>query len=397
MSELSEAERRFQALVEHIPMVAAYMDEVIPDDPGHSIPIYISPQIEDLLGYPRDAWLTDGELWLQVLHPDDAQRMHKEDEAARRDLTPLYAEYRMVARDGRIVWVSEKAAVFEDEISGKKYWQGVMVDITARKEAEQEKERAAEALREALDIERRAADHLRALDEMKNAFLNAVSHELRTPLASVLGSVLTLERLGFDLQAEDQRQLLRAAAANARKLDRLLSDLLDVDRLSRGVAILTRTPVDLAELARDVAEMVEPRDHIITADVGPTRVEVDVPKVERILENLLTNAIRHTPPGTNVWVKLVADDRGVEVAVEDDGPGVPIDLRETIFQPFQQGNPSIDSPGVGIGLSLVARFADLHGGRAWVEEREGGGASFRVLLPPPEPATVASVNISDRV
>ena len=372
-------------LVEGIPMVASYMDLVIVDDPGHSIPLYISPQIEDLLGYPLSEWLGEGELWLQILHPDDAERMRKEDERARRLLTPLSAEYRMLARDGRVVWVSEKAAVVKDEATGTLYWQGVMVDITARKEAEAERELAVERLRAALDTERQAAERLRALDEMKNDFLNAVSHELRTPLAAVLGSALTLQRLEADLDAKDQRELMRGIVDNARRLQRLLGDLLDVDRLTRGAAMVERTPVDLGELVVAVAEHVSPNNHRFLVESRPTRAEVDVPKVERIVENFLTNAVRHTPPGTSVWVKVREEPGGVLLMVEDDGPGVPQEFREAIFEPFQQGDRSKKSPGLGIGLSLVARFAELHLGRAWVEERAGGGASFRVFLPSPAP------------
>ena len=131
------ADHRFQNLVENIPGIVAYLDIVQLDDPGCSIPVYISPQIEELLGYPREAWLTDDELWLQVLHPEDAERMTRADEEARRTLSSLFAEYRMIARDGRVVWVSEKAAVVEDEETGTVYWQGVMVDITERRNAEE--------------------------------------------------------------------------------------------------------------------------------------------------------------------------------------------------------------------------------------------------------------------
>src|SRR5437762_4805870 len=114
----NDVERRFERLVENIPGIAAYLDIVRLDDPGHSIPVYISPQIEDLLGYPREAWLTDDELWLDVLHPDDRARMVAADAHARGTLSTLFAEYRMLARDGRIVWVAEKAVVVTDEESG---------------------------------------------------------------------------------------------------------------------------------------------------------------------------------------------------------------------------------------------------------------------------------------
>jgi diguanylate cyclase (GGDEF)-like protein/PAS domain S-box-containing protein len=129
---------RFQSLVERIPGIVAYLDRVFPDDPGHSTPLYISPQVEALLGYPREAWLNEDELWLQVLHPEDAERQAAQDEHARATLTPLFAEYRMIAKDGRIVWVSEKAQVVVDEATGVSYWQGVMVDITDRKRTEDE-------------------------------------------------------------------------------------------------------------------------------------------------------------------------------------------------------------------------------------------------------------------
>ncbi|HEX5950332.1 MAG TPA: ATP-binding protein, partial [Actinomycetota bacterium] len=105
-------------------------------------------------------------------------------------------------------------------------------------------------------------------------------------------------------------------------------------------------------------------------------------KVERIVENLLANAARHTPPASRVWVTVRRKDDGVLLTVDDEGDGVPTDLREAVFEPFRQGpGPSEHSPGVGVGLSLVARFAELHGGSAWVEDRPGRGASFRVYLP----------------
>jgi len=103
--------------------------------------------------------------------------------------------------------------------------------------------------------------------------------------------------------------------------------------------------------------------------------------VERIVENLIRNALRHTPPGTQVDIRVDRTDDGVALLVEDRGPGVSDELPTTIFEPFMRGDSS--DGGAGIGLSLVARFAELHGGTAGVEDREGGGASFRVFLPDP--------------
>jgi len=125
------------------------------------------------------------------------------------------------------------------------------------------------------------------------------------------------------------------------------------------------------------------------ANLQPLVIPVDPAKVERIVENLLANTVRHTPSDARIWVSVTEahDPPGVDLAVEDDGAGVPEPLRETIFEPFRQGPDAPQhSPGVGVGLTLVRRFAQLHGGRAWVQAREGGGASFHVFLPS-EPAT----------
>jgi K+-sensing histidine kinase KdpD len=238
-------------------------------------------------------------------------------------------------------------------------------------------------LERALATEREAAERLRELDELRSAFLTAVSHELRTPLTSVLGGALTLERQGAGLSDEDRDGLVHGVVANARRLDRLLGDLLDIDRLVKGIAEPVRTPTDIGVLiTRAVAQSEIPGDHPIHVQADPGMIDIDAPKVERIVQNLVVNAGRHTPPGTPIWVRTCHEEGGVLIVVEDAGQGVPEELRRTIFEPFQQGEHRVQhAPGVGIGLSLVSRFAQLHGGRAWVEERPGGGASFRVFLP----------------
>ncbi len=132
-----EREEQFRTLAENIPGVATYLDRVIVDDPGHSIPLYISPQVEQMLGYPLSEWLDESELWLRILHPDDRDRIVAADENARKHMQALSEEYRLIHRDGHVVWVSEKSAVVPDVSTGTVYWQGVMVDITKRKRAEQ--------------------------------------------------------------------------------------------------------------------------------------------------------------------------------------------------------------------------------------------------------------------
>ena len=264
-------------------------------------------------------------------------------------------------------------------------------DVTERRQAEQdiraalEREQvAAVRLAAALEREQAATEHLRGVDEMKSAFLQAVSHDLRTPLASVLGIALTLERSRQALPSADVADLHSRLTANARKLDRILGGMLDLDRLTRGVAEPRRERIDLGEFVATVVDQAQADlgDHPVFVDLAPVQIAVDSAKVERIVENLLVNASRHTPPGTPIWVRVDRHDPGALLTVADAGPGVPVEQRERIFQPFHRG-PSAAShaPGSGVGLALVAQFAGLHGGRAWVEPRAGGGACFQVLLP----------------
>jgi PAS domain S-box-containing protein len=367
---LRDADVLFRTLVEQVPAVV-YIDAV--DDV--STALYISPQYERLLGYTAEERMENPMLWVDRLHPEDRDRVLDESRQTNRTGRPFSMEYRMLHRDGHVVWLRDEARLLRGENGRPLYWQGLLIDITERIETEQ-------AVRRAYEREREAAERLRSLDEMKNAFLNAVSHELRTPLAALLGFALTLEQQGEALPREQQLELLARLARNARKLDTLLSDLLDLDRLRRGVLEPQRRLVDVGALARTVVDEAQLDPGRIEVDAPPVVAAVDGPKVERILENLVANAVKHTGSGTRIWVTVRSEDGGVLVLVEDEGTGVRDDLKAEVFEPFRQGDGVRQhAPGAGIGLSLVALFAELHGGRAWVEDRPGGGASFRVFLP----------------
>jgi len=372
---LQDAERRYRALVEHMPAVT-YIDAVDPADPMHTRLVYVSPQTESMFGVAPEEWLGELDMWRTSIHPSDRSRILAQDARANATGDTFREEYRVVTKDGGVAWVHDESVAVRDEHGEVRFWQGVMFDITERKLAQ-------EGLERALSIEREATRRLREIDAIKNTFLHAVSHELRTPLAAILGFAVTLEHHQGTLPEEETMELTRRLAANARKLDRLLSDLLDLDRLDRGIVEPKWRPTDVGALVRHVvqeSDLLVERPLRIEAD--PVLVSVDPAKVERIVENLLANTARHTSKDTPVWVWVRAHDGGVLIVVEDAGPGVPPELRETIFRPFEQGpDRSTHSPGVGIGLSLVGRFAKLHGGKAWVEERPGGGASFRIWLP----------------
>jgi len=344
---------------------------------------FVGGRLETILGSEASLWPLHGRAWGQHVAAEDRDVMLGSIDRAIRGGGDVTLEYRVVVPDGSEVWIRDLVHVVRGT-QGPRQLRGLMVDITQRKFAEQALRASERQASDAFRREREAAQRLRALDEMKNTFLEAVSHDLRTPLTSILGSALTLEQTQLDIPREDALDLVHRIATNARKLERLLGDLLDLDRLQRGIISPQRRPTNLQELVnRAVNETENPHGREIRVEVAPLVVSVDGAKVERIIENLASNALRHTPQDADIWVHADGRDGGVLLVVEDDGPGIPDELKEEIFEPFRQapGSAAEHSPGVGVGLSLVRRFAELHGGRAWVEDRAEGGASFHVFLP----------------
>jgi signal transduction histidine kinase len=230
--------------------------------------------------------------------------------------------------------------------------------------------------------EAEAARRLRALNSLKDTLLHAVSHDLKGPMAAIRGSVSVLERADALHLTEDQRaEMMMQIAVSARKADNLVSDLLDLERLDRGVVEPERQPTDVLELAERTAALNEKvRGRDITVGGDRVLVSVDRVKVERIIDNLLSNAAKYTPPDSPVNVRVQARGAGVLLSVEDRGAGIDDEMKDVVFEPFRQGEGAAGK-GVGIGLSLVRKFAELHGGGAWAEDRAGGGTALRVLLP----------------
>jgi len=358
--QLSEAEARYRTLVEQIPAIA-YIDPV-EDGPT----VYISPQVASILGYEPEDWYADPDLWSKIVHPDDRTLMERGGAAE-----PHAATYRMLARDGHEVWVQDQARLVLDDEGRPVYWQGVLIDVT--------EQRRTQELERDLERERLEADRLRIEDELKTTFLQAVSHDLRTPLAAILGLAVTMERDDVEITDTEHRDMAHRIASNARKLDRIVTDFLDLERLNRGLAEIHLEPIDVGALIREIvanSELVAERR--LAIDVAPITVKADAAMVERVVENLLGNTVKHAPGDSRIWVRLERTEDGALLIVEDDGPGVAPEDRERIFEAFRQGSGA--GAGSGVGLALVARFAELHDGRAWVQERVGGGASFRVTL-----------------
>lgn len=337
-----------------------------------------NPAAQAIFGYSADEAIG---MLIEDLMPDEMRENHRRGLAkyAATGQGALIDSHQLldlpaVTKDERPISIEMTLSPLSDpRQQGARYALAIIRDVTERR-------RSGEATEAALKREQEATDRLRALDEMKNSFLTAVSHDIRTPLAVILGLGVLLQRED-ELSVEQRKEFITKLVESARRLETLLTDLLDVDRLSRGTLDIHPRPVNLGLLAKQVAEETYLEKHNLKLQYEPVMAFADPARVERIIENLITNAGKHTPSGTEILLSVKREGDGVLISVDDSGPGIPDAHKLEIFLPFNRIDQNDPNPGPGLGLAMVDRFAKLHGGKAWVEDRPGGGAAFRVFLP----------------
>jgi two-component system sensor histidine kinase KdpD len=225
------------------------------------------------------------------------------------------------------------------------------------------------------------ADDLARIDDQRSALLRSVSHDLRTPLSSIR-AVATDLRDGVTYDDETRAELLTMVCDEIDRLDRLVDNLLSLSRIEAGAFHPDRQAVDLEELIADRLRRLAPifsELHIRTRLPGDLPlVDADYAHIDRVVTNLLANAARHAPTGTDVWVIATTGEDTVRVEVSDRGMGVPDGAEDAIFEPFQRGEGGGSS---GIGLAICKAIITAHGGTIGVERTFGGGATFAFTLP----------------
>jgi signal transduction histidine kinase len=229
------------------------------------------------------------------------------------------------------------------------------------------------------------------VDAEREALAEAVAAEVRRPLTSIMGLTLALKH--HDPNSSEGKDMVRQLASNARKLDRLVQEMLELDHIADGSLLPNRRRTDMEALVqRVVEESPDLANRDISLKTEHVVASVDPTWAEQMVETLLANAGRRTVPGNTVWINVGSggDGDGVVVAVDDQGPEVPDGLRQALFAALQERADQKKRARGTTGLSLLSRLADIHGGRAWVEERPGGGASFRVFLPDVPKETIGS-------
>ncbi|MFG1211168.1 ATP-binding protein [Xanthobacter flavus] len=229
---------------------------------------------------------------------------------------------------------------------------------------------------------------LRTLDELKDDFMSSVTHELRTPLTAIRAlSELMLDTP--DMEAEQRQDFLRIIVGESERLGRLVNQVLDMAKIESGHAEWHSTDVDLRALVADAvkatAELARTKgaEIVFAAAAAVPSVKADPDRLTQVMLNLISNAAKFVPAqGGRIDVRLLADAEGLEVQVEDNGPGVPPSDRDTIFEKFRQGGDALNRPpGTGLGLPISRRIVDHFGGKIWLDQKAGKGACFAFRLP----------------
>ena len=248
-------------------------------------------------------------------------------------------------------------------------------------------------------------DRLRLQEEVREArlvaevgrqragFLSAVSHNLRTPLTAVKAAAGTLLASWSRIEPEERRELLETISDESERLERLVRNTLELSRIRAGALDIDPERVDIADLVQHAVRRLRPiaRAHRVRLDVDDDLppVSLDVMMAEQILLNLLENALRFAPPGSEIVVGAHVggrDDDEIELRVADHGPGVPPEARDRIFEEFQSAETRPDRSGTGLGLAIVRALVVAHGGSARYEDTPGGGATFVCTFPREAPA-----------
>jgi two-component system sensor histidine kinase KdpD len=246
---------------------------------------------------------------------------------------------------------------------------------------------AVAAERDELQRDALEAEALRRTDLVKTALLRAVSHDLRSPLTAVRTAIGALRNPTLQLTSADRDELLEAIDLDSERLQRLVGDLLDLSRLEAGSLPVEHELWSLDDLVHEAVDSLGARGRVDVTGEAPL-VSVDASQVQRVLANLIENALKYSPATAHVLVRVTATRKEAIVRVVDQGPGLAESELERVFEPFYRRSGDARS-GAGLGLAIARGFAAANGGRLWAESRPGQGATFALALPVVEvPATL---------
>jgi PAS domain S-box-containing protein len=403
ISQRKQVERQLAQANERYELATAALNGLIFDFNCRDRTVERTQGLSRLLGYSLQEAEPTAVWWKNQVHPDDRTSLDKHGmELSTDSSNNRYAtEYRIRHKDGHYRWVQDVGMVLRDSSGQVTRIVGSTTDITERKQLELERELL-------LQESQAARDEAEAANRSKDEFLAIVSHELRSPLNSILGWAKLLRTRNLD--PDTTNRALEIIQRNAESQAQLIDDLLDVSRMIRGNLRLELVPVDLLSVLKaaldnwyPIAETKGIQIHFSVensrvAEPMPTFVSGDAQRLQQILLNLISNAIKFTPQGGKVSVQLAVQEARsptplnttlsaqpsfITITVTDTGKGISAEFLPYVFERFRRASTTTNaSEGLGLGLAIVRHLVELHGGEVMVDsDGEGKGATFTVKLP----------------
>ncbi|MDA0525598.1 PAS domain-containing sensor histidine kinase [Methanococcoides alaskense] len=367
-TKLALSEKRFRCILENIQLVGIMLD-------GNGTLIFCNDFFLDLVGWKREEVINKN--WFEVFQPSKITFEIKDMfvNAINGGEMPTYHENEIVTKIGTRKLIAWNNTVFKDENGMNINVASIGEDITNRKLLEKNMIEAKLLAEEA--------------NHTKSDFLANMSHELRTPLNSVIGfSDLLLENIAGPIN-ENQHKYISNIQKNGNHLLMLINNILDISKIESGNMKYNPEKIKIPQIINGIKESIEPLARSKFIDINlkiesdNLEIYVDIIKFNQIMYNLLSNAIKFTQMNGNVCINTKTIDKKLHVHVSDNGIGISKDEQMTIFKPFMQVNsaPNREYNGTGLGLALVKKFVEMHGGEIWVESEVGKGSTFTFTIP----------------
>jgi len=349
--ELKHTAAHFEAMDEASPLGSFVVNEM-------GICLHVNPMFQEITGYSAESMARSP--WTKGIHPEDRKRILDLWKEAILHNSTLSAECRFLRQDGSVIWVSYKAAAMRNDgrLIG---YVGTLEDISGRKNVER----------------------------MKNEFVATVSHELRTPLTSILGSLGLLMGGAAGALSAEGKTLVEIAKKNSERLIRLISNILDIEKIESGSMHFDLQPLELQTLMEQAVVANQSFAarfdvfFVVATQLPGAWANVDADRLMQVMTNLMSNAAKFAPAGSTIELGLSRKDRMVHFTVADRGPGIPEQFRARIFEKFSQADASDtrQKDGTGLGLSISKAIIETMQGHIGFMPREGGGTIFYFELP----------------
>ncbi len=360
--------------------------------------IFVSQQAERILGYPVASWTSEPDFWQDHLHPEDREMAADRCRRLTTEQNRLDFEYRMVAADGRVVWLRGMLSVRVKRNCAPQI-QGIMVDVTRNKLAGQKIREVQQQLEES------NKDLVRRNQEIQN-FYHVLSHELKTPLTAAREFIsMVIDGLAGPLN-KTQAEYLGIAKESCNQLRLCINDLLDTTRIETGKLSLEFKRVNLVEILDCVVKTMSSKADELNIELrvesssGLPDIDADQNRIRQVVTNLIDNAFKFTPSGGRITVELgevFGRPDYLQVAVRDTGRGIPQKEQDSIFDRLYQikSGDASNGNGIGLGLYLCRELVWLHGGVISVKSEVGKGSVFTVLLPKSQKRVLTDVLVID--